>query len=490
MNKTYQYTLTAHEKKEISFETGVARLAIANGDGVDGSTIVVMDEITKQHSGDLVSFIDGADAPFADFNVGIVAVQSGTGDPSPENERPISGWTGANIYVNNKNFVNIADSTISAAGYVLYNVAINVPKGDFVLSFNFSGTTGSSASIRFDNENGNAIYTTSKTITIGKNAINVTLDTKASYIKIYSQSIGTYSNFQIEKGSQATDYVAQSQIITNIDWEDEAGTVYGGYIKPLTGELVVTHAKCIIPDNLHFNQATWANNQYYSQEYIFNDETYMPKAVLPIDNGHAISLTTSKGNYNIPYNSLDTGYGISITTDGRIGFSENMIDYIVGTEIVYPLATPVTYQLTPTEIRSLLGLNEVWADCGPVDVRYFVQSTQPMIDYIDEKTIVYFDAQEDFSTYDISLIGATSTDVKNCLKTNKNANIVIRVKRYSTIELFYLREYSPNYFADFASHAVIFDAEGTKSMRIDYLRLDLTQETTDFTDDYIILPTA
>lgn len=103
MNKTYKYTLTAHEKKEISFDTGVARLAITNGDGVDGSTTVVMSEITKQHSGDLVSFIDGADAPFADFIVNIVGYQSGTGDPSPTNIRPISGWTGC--------VINVSDTT-------------------------------------------------------------------------------------------------------------------------------------------------------------------------------------------------------------------------------------------------------------------------------------------------------------------------------------------------------------------------------------------
>lgn len=432
MNKTYKYTLTAHEKKEISFDTGVARLAITNGDGVDGSTTVIMSEITKQHSGDIVSFLDGADASFADFIVNIVATQSGSGDPSPTNVRPITGWTGANIYVNNKNFVNIADSTISSAGYVLNNVAINVPKGSFVLSFDFSGTTGSSASIRFDDENGNVVYTTSKTVTSGKNAVNITLNTKASYIKIYSQSIGTYSNFQIEKGAQATDYVAQSQTINNINWQSTAGTVYGGMLDVLNGTLKVTHANIASYDGETINEP-WISS--------------MDKYVA----------------------------GATPTT---------------GAQVVYPLTDPITYQLTPTEIRSLLGVNNVWADCGPVNVRYFVQNTQPMIDYIDDKTPVFFDAAEDLSTYDVSLVGATSTDIKNYLLANKNANIVIRVKRYSTILLYYLREYSPNYFAEFATHAVIFDAEGTKSMRIDYLRLDLTQETSDFTDDYIILPTT
>jgi hypothetical protein len=37
-----------------------------------------------------------------------------------------------------------------------------------------------------------------------------------------------------------------------------------------------------------------------------------------------------------------------------------------GAQVVYPLTTPVTYQLTPTEVRSLLGVNNVWADCGDI----------------------------------------------------------------------------------------------------------------------------
>ena len=35
MNKTYKYTLTAHEKREISFDTGVARIALTNANGYE-----------------------------------------------------------------------------------------------------------------------------------------------------------------------------------------------------------------------------------------------------------------------------------------------------------------------------------------------------------------------------------------------------------------------------------------------------------------------
>ena len=382
MNKTYKYTLTAHEKKEISFGTGVARLAIANGDGVDGSTTVIMSEITKQHSGDIVSFIDGADAPFADFIVDIVAQQSGTGDPSPTNVRPISGWTGATI--------------------------------------NVSG----------------------------------------------------------EDTSDPTTY--------NINWQSTAGTVYGGTLDVKTGESIVTHIKKLGSECVWQVQDS-SRRVYYTSS--FNTIKKEGNTNIICDSYATSNATTVTNMNNLTIRGRVSDGNIYIR-DSNYASLEDFTSAVANVEIMFELKTPITYQLTPTEIRSLLGVNNVWADCGLVNVRYFVQSTQPMIDYIDDKTITYFDAQEDLSTYDISLVGATSTDIKNCLLANKNANIVIRVKRYSTILLYYLREYSPNYFVEFATPAVVFDAEGTKSIRIDYLRLDLTQETADFTKDYIILPTT
>ena len=488
MNKTYQYTLTAHEKKEISFETGVARLAIANGDGVDGSTIVVMDEITKQHSGDLVSFIDGADAPFADFNVGIVAVQSGTGDPSPTNVRPISGWTSANVSRTGKNLVDIADRTITSQ---YTSEFFTLKKGTYTISlFVKNNTTIAGTCYLRKRDNTNVALIGINASINSRISASFTLTDDTDLRLVISGSLSEYSydisQVQIEIGSTATTYEPYNGNTYNITWQSTAGTVYYGTYNLTTGVLIGTHTITQLLSSMLWNYSE-LNDRHRIFTVIHGMKADSTEVYSEVFKG-ANSLDVYPDKWKARTNTTPSII-IGVPNDFSLQDWKDLLDSET-IHLVYPLATPVTYQLTPTEIRSLLGLNEVWADCGPVDVRYFVQSTQPMIDYIDEKTIVYFDAQEDFSTYDISLIGATSTDVKNCLKTNKNANIVIRVKRYSTIELFYLREYSPNYFADFASHAVIFDAEGTKSMRIDYLRLDLTQETTDFTDDYIILPTA
>ena len=41
-----------------------------------------------------------------------------------------------------------------------------------------------------------------------------------------------------------------------------------------------------------------------------------------------------------------------------------------GVQLAYKLATPQTYQLTPTEVTALLGDNTIWADTGDVTVTY------------------------------------------------------------------------------------------------------------------------
>ena len=104
-------------------------------------------------------------------------------------------------------------------------------------------------------------------------------------------------------------YVGNSYSIT---FPAAAGTVYGGTLDVTTGNLTVTHG----------------NIASYSGE------------TLP---GRWIS-------------SMDVySAGGTPTT---------------GAQVVYELATTQTYQLTPTEVTTLLGDNTIWADTGDVSVTY------------------------------------------------------------------------------------------------------------------------
>jgi hypothetical protein len=97
-----------------------------------------------------------------------------------------------------------------------------------------------------------------------------------------------------------------------ISWESEAGTIYGGTLDVVNGVLTVTKG--------------------FIQSY--SGET-LPSAWISDRDVYADGATPT-----------------------------------TGAEVCYDLATPITYQLTPQEITSLLGANNLWAYTGDSEVEY------------------------------------------------------------------------------------------------------------------------
>ena len=69
----------------------------------------VVSMIEETASGAFVTIPDGADGvPLRELKVHIDAVQEGSGTPTPENVRPVTGWTGMNAGVFGKNWLPAA----------------------------------------------------------------------------------------------------------------------------------------------------------------------------------------------------------------------------------------------------------------------------------------------------------------------------------------------------------------------------------------------
>ena len=216
-------------------------------------------------SGDIASFADGSDNPLRALTISIVATQSGSGDPSPQNIRPISGWTGATI--------NVSD----------------------------------------------------------------------------------------EDTSDPTTY--------NIDWQSVAGTVYFGTLNVKTGEFIVTH---YMEDLSDLTYGTIAGASGYKRAYFsangasrdVSGENMICSHVKGLYNGSGTkieSVCSESANYIYLQLSDETLNGLTIE------------EYVIaqhnnGTPVVVvgKLTTPVTYQLTPVEVKTLLGQNNIWADCGDI----------------------------------------------------------------------------------------------------------------------------
>ena len=102
----------------------------------------------------------------------------------------------------------------------------------------------------------------------------------------------------------------------NVDWSAQAGTVYGGTLDVVTGVLTVDRVN------------------------------------IPSYNGETI---------NEPWLSSMDAYAEGTTPT-------------IGAQVVYTLATPLTYQLSAQEVQMLLGENNVWSSSGDtVSVTYYAE---------------------------------------------------------------------------------------------------------------------
>lgn len=213
-----------------------------------------------------------------------------------------------------------------------------------------------------------------------------TIPSGASYVvfSVYVDNTdwdtGIYTfELQVERGSTITSYVPYSNICPisgwtgaeinrsgadtsdpetlSISWQTEAGTVYGGTLDVTTGVLTVD--KTIVV-------TTWGDME---------DTTTIGGVVRKMSRSGTSLTVDGEGISNI-CKYLGGSWSADIGTrwfhDTWNAFfylpPDTPSDTVI--EWVATLATPITYQLTPTEVTTLLGENNIWADCGPVETEY------------------------------------------------------------------------------------------------------------------------
>jgi len=162
--------------------------------------------------------------------------------------------------------------------------------------------------------------------------------------------------------------------VSNVYTIDLDGTRYGGTLDVVSGELVVDRA------SIKLNDLNWTKQNTASGNWRFISSQSIQNIKIPTDASWKIDNLCSVYQ-NVTANETWTAEktGIAINADGKLLICDlNQADttalgvVIANQTYCYELATPQTYQLTPTQVKSLLGTNNVWADTGDVgDVRYF-----------------------------------------------------------------------------------------------------------------------
>ena len=347
--------------------------------------LIFITETTESSA--IANFTDGADNMVMHHVVAeINPVQSGSGDPSPSNVRPITGWTGCNVTRCGGNL--LPDVSRNSSGYsvtvqfvgnrgTLTGTASSSGGRNVFRSEYFSLRAGTYYFKRFDvNDNGKSV----PSVYLQNNTTILSVNGSTGQFTLSADSTKMNLGFNVTSG-QEYNYTALFVIATTnisayepytstsltIDWTTEAGTVYGGTIDVATGLLTVNNVTVDMGD------LTWGKSTGFFFVNLTtvaigtNNILCSQYKTVPSSNDGAFRSRTD----DCIINTFIGGHGIRVKDTSRDSLSgDEFKTAMSGVQLVYELATPQTYQLTPQEVKTLLGTNNVWTDIGNVSVTY------------------------------------------------------------------------------------------------------------------------
>ena len=336
----------------------------------------------KTASGSIAHFEDGADdVPMKSVVANITPKQEGTGDPSPSNHRPISGTSVLNLTRAGKNLFdknnvtfetgNIqSDGTIGTVAEYYYTDSYIRVKAE--TEYCFSGTL-----VEGSRRNAVAFYDASKTflsryLPSDNQPAKFTTPSNTHYIRFNVSTGYNVNDIQIEQGSTSTTY----ELYTGSTYIINLGrTFYGGTYNSETGVLTVIYG------SVDLGSRTWTYRPA-SGQYTDYFDCNLPTDSIAGTSGVAFdgycsiyksikSADIAKSGYDNDVMALAQGTRRFIVCDQRFTDKDDFVAGITGVALIYPLLTPLEIQLEPTEINSLLGVNNIWHDGnGDTEVEY------------------------------------------------------------------------------------------------------------------------
>ena len=352
--------------------------------------------ILKTVSGALIHITDALAKPAKKFVATLEPIQSGSGDPSPENVRPITGHTGANVYrsgadTSNPTTIpftflkNLFDKTATNTnnGYV-DNYYINgsgslVNDNDCAVSeyisvkantdYVVNPVCGTALAIEFYNSAKQGItratYATSWGV-YGSKAF--TTPNNTAYIRI-SIVKAKLDELQLELGSEPTSY----------EPFDASKIVYGGTLTNEGGEwkLMVTETAYTIPTNkiglsggLCYSGAVRTEFGITINFTIKKCNMLKPDRYANLRGSVPIICTENGGYIYFGWDNMTTVMG-STQAEIRQYFTTNPL------VIDFDLLEPIEYTLTESQALTLLkGENNIWCDASDdLELTYYADGT-------------------------------------------------------------------------------------------------------------------
>ena len=315
----------------------------------------------------------------ASFKVILVEGSTAPASYSPySNICPITGVTGASVTRTGKNLVDMSFLAFDDSDYShshamnesgateLVNAVAELIGKTIYYSCETTGTGQPGGqkigSFRF-------MHNTTTVISFTPNASKVitTFDpSEITSVIIYGSTLGgSATDFMFNLGDTAEPYEPYTGTTVNVDWETEAGTVYGGTLDVVSGLLTVTQIATVYDGS---NDEAWANRGSDTQHEISNANISLyDDAISSMYPVNAVNGWQTLDVGEIGYTSTNRSL-FRIKTDSAVSLSD-WKTYLSNNPftLVAKLATPVEYTLTPQQISTLVGQNNVCGD-GTVSV--------------------------------------------------------------------------------------------------------------------------
>lgn len=364
---------------------------------------------TPTASGQLLTLTDGADGiPAKTLTLNLSPHQSGSGDPSPENVRGISGYTAVKVTRAGKNLLNdtlvntslyekaedgSAINTSASFGWTYANSAFRqtLPKGDYTFVCIVKTATGTAANVQcYTSDNRRVAAVNNSGAQPGAVLSNVFSLTETTDIGICFKNYGGYCWFMICSRSESdiSAYEPYNGEEYDIAIPSEVGTVYGGTLTINddgsgtlvvdTGYLKVTAASDFAEVG-SFAEGTNGNRcgfRVKGNPFERGAECHcnIAKTDASVNSGTASNWIPDTCYL---YNSNSTGWGGSsyfrYIFPTTVTSGAEALQYLIdnGCEFTYKLHDPLTYTLTASQVTTLLGDNTVWMDAdGSIDLVY------------------------------------------------------------------------------------------------------------------------
>lgn len=297
-------------------------------------------------------------------------IQSGSGDPSPSNVRAISGYDeielavprGKNLIDQSKaKLITLSDGQTQRIGlYAVFH-------GTYTISATLTGTLY----IRYQRTNDFRDVSLSSSSPSGTYEINGSIWLWVSNSATEFNDV--VSNLQIELGSTATTYEPYNPI-TDISIQLDS-TIYGGTLDVESGELVVDKGIKILDGS-----GSWSGDLtggfYTALHNMKKLSSYTDKifceCLKTVSTQSTVKNTDkSISGFNDSGSSFPNQNWLYLrNTDWTSSSAINTYFTSNPTKVVYPLATPLSYHLTPHQVKLLQGANVVTSNGTSISLTY------------------------------------------------------------------------------------------------------------------------